>query len=123
MPRKKPLAPFEKGDGTIFYGMKGIISYGLSTATLYDTSGVLVKKFTAKSSPVENHYGNFINAVTSRDTSSLNASVEDAHYSAGLCHVGSISHRLGSKLSDNDILEELEKIECEDNLKDTFLRT
>ncbi len=121
--KTKPLAPFEKGDGTIFYGTKGIITYGLSTATLYDTKGKFVRKFTTKSSPFENHYGNFINAIKNRDSSKLNATAEESNYSAGLCHVGSISHRMGTKTSDSEILKKLAKIDCSDDLEKTFLRT
>ncbi|MDA7978603.1 MAG: Gfo/Idh/MocA family oxidoreductase [Pirellulales bacterium] len=41
-------------------------------------------------------YGSFLNAVRKQDPDMVNANVEDAHYSAALCHLGNISYRLGS---------------------------
>jgi predicted dehydrogenase len=41
------------------------------------------------------HFGNFIECVRSRDTSKLHAEIGVGHVSAGLCHLGHISHRLG----------------------------
>ncbi|HSQ58497.1 MAG TPA: Gfo/Idh/MocA family oxidoreductase, partial [Gemmata sp.] len=58
-----------------------------------------------------NHFANFIDCVRSRDLSKLHADIEIGHLSAGLCHLGNISYRLGStspydpklgKLSGND---------------------
>ena len=58
-----------------------------------------------------NHFANFIDCVRSRDLSKLHADIEIGHLSAGLCHLGNISYRLGStspydpklgKLSAND---------------------
>lgn len=42
-------------------------------------------------------FGSFISAVRSRDEKLVNASVEDAHYSSALCHLGNISYRLGKE--------------------------
>jgi hypothetical protein len=41
------------------------------------------------------HFANFIACVRARDASKLNADIEVGHYSAGLCHLGNISYRLG----------------------------
>ncbi len=41
------------------------------------------------------HYGNFLDAVRSRDAKLLHADVEEGHRSAALCHLGLISARLG----------------------------
>ncbi len=44
-------------------------------------------------------YGSFVNAVREKNPDKVNASVEDAHYSAALCHLGNISYRVGSGTS------------------------
>ncbi len=53
--------------------------------------------------PVEmgpgNQFENFIHAVRTRDRSSLHADITEAHPSAGLCHLGNISYRLGEQVS------------------------
>jgi predicted dehydrogenase len=41
------------------------------------------------------HFANFIDCVRTRDVSKLHADIEVGHYSAGLCHLGNISYRLG----------------------------
>ena len=43
-----------------------------------------------------NHFGNFVDCVRSRDGAALHADIEVGHYSAGLCHLGNISYRLGT---------------------------
>ena len=44
------------------------------------------------------HLKNFIEAVRSRKPEVLNADVEEAHYSATLCHMANIATRVGRKL-------------------------
>lgn len=41
-------------------------------------------------------WGSFVNAVREKNPDKVNGSVEDAHYSSALCHLGNISYRLGS---------------------------
>lgn len=41
------------------------------------------------------HFANFIECVRSRDGAKLHADIEVGHVSAGLCHLGNISYRLG----------------------------
>jgi len=43
-------------------------------------------------------FGNFIAAVRSRKESDLDAPVLEAHHSSALCHLGNMSHRLGTKV-------------------------
>ncbi|VTR93853.1 nadh-dependent dehydrogenase : NADH-dependent dehydrogenase OS=uncultured planctomycete GN=HGMM_F22C11C05 PE=4 SV=1: GFO_IDH_MocA [Gemmata massiliana] len=45
------------------------------------------------------HFTNFIDCVRSRDTAKLHADIEVGHVSAGLCHLGNISYRLGKASS------------------------
>lgn len=42
-------------------------------------------------------FGSFIRAMRSRKLEDVNATVEDAHYSSALCHLGNISYRLGKQ--------------------------
>jgi predicted dehydrogenase len=42
------------------------------------------------------HFSTVIACVRSRDASKVHAEIEVGHYSAGLCHLGNISHRLGT---------------------------
>jgi predicted dehydrogenase len=44
------------------------------------------------------HMQNFLDAVKSRNPKDLHDGVDNAHYSAGLCHLANISYRTGRKL-------------------------
>ena len=44
-----------------------------------------------------NHFANFIDCVRSRDLTKLHADIAVGHVSAGLCHLGNISYRLGKE--------------------------
>jgi hypothetical protein len=43
-------------------------------------------------------FGSFINCVRSRKVEEVNGEIEQAHYSAALCHLGNISYRLGREV-------------------------
>jgi predicted dehydrogenase len=73
-------------------------------AVVYDKQGKEIKKFEG----AENHYHNFAKAVRSRNAKDLNADILEGHISSGLCHTGNISYRLGKKLSQDEIREEIE---------------
>ncbi|MDG2201743.1 MAG: Gfo/Idh/MocA family oxidoreductase [Phycisphaerales bacterium] len=51
------------------------------------------------------HFANFIEAVRSRETNGLNAGILEGVRSSELCHLGNISHRLGSTASLETALE------------------
>ena len=51
------------------------------------------------------HYGNFLQAVRSRDAKSLNADIEEGHLSSAYCHLGNIAYKLGRKLHINPSTE------------------
>ena len=61
--------------------------------------GEAVPKVPAERRRGGDHFANFVECVRSRDTSKLNAEIEVGHYSAGLCHLGNISYRLGKPAS------------------------
>jgi len=70
-------------------GMMVIPDY--NSATFFDKQGKEVKKFAGSSS----HYQNFIDAVRSRNSASLNGEVLQGHLSSALCHTGNVSYLLG----------------------------
>ena len=65
-----------------------------TSAEAYENNGELIRKFEG----VRDHFENFIRAVRSRKPSDLTADILEGHLSAGLCHLGNISYRLGQKL-------------------------
>lgn len=58
--------------------------------------GEPVPKVAAERKRSGDHFGNFIACVRSRDTAQLHAEIEEGHVSSGLCHLGHISHKLGT---------------------------
>ncbi len=46
-----------------------------------------------------NHFVNFLDCVRSRKREDLNADILEGHLSSALCHTGSITHRLGTKMT------------------------
>ncbi|MFH1739403.1 MAG: Gfo/Idh/MocA family oxidoreductase [bacterium] len=52
-----------------------------------------------------NHFANFIKAVRSRKREDLNAEIEQGHYSAALCHLGMIAHRVKRQLNFDPVKE------------------
>ena len=56
--------------------------------------------------PEVNHYENFIQAVRSRDRTTLNAEIEETRLSTALCHLGNIAYRVGHELRFDPLGEE-----------------
>jgi predicted dehydrogenase len=83
----------------------------------YDNQGTLIRKFENTGSV--DPQSNFIQAVRSRKTADLKTDIEEGHLSTALCHLGNISHRLGTAaepaamlealMGDNDALEAFER--------------
>lgn len=71
-----------------------LVTSNYKQAAAYDKNGTEIKKFEGEG----NHFENFIKAVRSRKHSDLTGDILEGHISAGLCHMGNISHRVG-KLS------------------------
>lgn len=82
--------------GDIIYGTQGYIvftsNYGKATA--FDNDGKVMMDFTGGG----DHFGNFIEAVKSNNSSKLNAPVVEGHLSSALCHLGNISYQLGNSV-------------------------
>ena len=80
--------------GNILHFEEGIIAGG----KFYPKGkgdGEAVPKVPVEAKISGNHFGNFVDCVRSRDGAALHADIEVGHYSAGLCHLGNISYRLG----------------------------
>ena len=71
----------------------------------YDNQGKKIKQF--KRSGGAGHHENFIKAVRSRNIGDLNADVLEGHLSSALCHLGNISHRLGTEANRRQILDRI----------------
>ena len=102
--------------GVIFYGTKGYVVMTAYTAgAAFDLDGNLVKKFSGD----EDHFGNFISAVKSRNPEELASDIEEGHYSSALCHLGNISLNLGDLVTGE---EAKERFKSNSELEDTFKR-
>ncbi len=66
-----------------------------SSARVIDRSGREIRKWQG----AQNHFQNFIDAVRSRDASTLTGTVEGGHLSSALCHLGNISFMRGEEVS------------------------
>jgi hypothetical protein len=106
--------------GAVFTGSEGHVGMTAGSSAFFDPSGQLIEKLPGEP---EDHFGNFIEGVRSRDRSHLNAEILGGHLSAGLCHLGNISYCLGEEASAKEILAELESRKLRDDWGDTFERT
>lgn len=93
--------------GVIFYGSEGyaVSTSNYSTTAVFDNDGQMVKKFTGGG--MQDHFNNFVDAVRSREVEDLTADVAEGHISAALCHLGTISYRLGAKIGPKEAEERL----------------
>lgn len=92
------------GVGVIFYGSDAdLVCDSYNGGFVVDKKGMPTgKKFGGGGD--ENHFGNFIRAVRSRDIKDLNADILEGHLSSALCHLGNISYRLGSPTTVKDMI-------------------
>jgi len=90
------------GVGNIFYGSEGYMTIsGYSSFKTYLGPKREPGPKGSAGDPLNRHFANFIQAVRSRDASTLAAPVETAHASSALAHLGNISYRLGRQLEFN----------------------
>ena len=80
--------------GNIVHGENGVvrISNSYSWADFLDNDGNMVQEWKGGG----DHFANFVEAVRADDPALLNASIQDGHLSSAFCHLGILSHRLGS---------------------------
>lgn len=108
------VAVFDYGDAKLVFEVRGLKAERKVTNEFYTTEGMLTaNKFYPRgktqgeslaSVEVEmgpgggNHFGNFIEAVRSRNQDDLNSDITEGHYSSALCHLANISYRLGEQV-------------------------
>ncbi len=90
--------------GVIVQCEKGYVVAGNSyhDAFAYDNQGQLIKGWKNREL---SHCTNWLNAVAARNSSLLNAEIQEGHLSSSLCFMGSISHRLGAEKRAGEIAE------------------
>jgi hypothetical protein len=77
------------------------------SATAFESDGREIKHWEIPDTALPKHIGNFLSAVAANDSSRLNADIHEGHLSSSLCHLGSISHRLGKRAPAGEIMEQV----------------
>jgi predicted dehydrogenase len=96
--------PFSGGNviGNLFYGSEGYMALDLEGFKVFKGEDHKLVMDQKHKEPVQwdpsPHAANFLNAVRSRNTSSLNGPIREGALSADLCHFANISYRVGRKL-------------------------
>lgn len=94
------------GVGVIFYGTEGdVVIPSYSGGVAFDPKGNEIAKFHGGGDKL--HFGNFVEAVLSRDPKKLNADILEGHRSSALCHLANISYRLGEMVTGAEAAERL----------------
>lgn len=98
--KKSPAHP-GPGSGYIVYCEGGRFEGQRGRGTAYDNNGEVIRRFSGTSG-MGAHQQNFLDAVRSRDVSSLNTDVETGHHSTGWCNLANIAFRAGSPYSERN---------------------
>jgi predicted dehydrogenase len=104
-------------DGVVFFGTEGVIAYAGKQAVRFDNDGAIQQVFEGSN---ESHIGNFVDAIRSRNRERLHADIQEGHLSSALCHLANISYRLGNPASEREIARALERVPCQDDVRETF---
>ena len=108
--------------GVIFYGTKGtLVQRSYTNCSAYDLDGNKIKDFNGGG----DHFGNFVDAVKSRNADSLNSDAFQGHLSAALAHLANISYYIGedNKVSVSEAKSILAKVKSRDDNMETLNRT
>jgi predicted dehydrogenase len=108
--------------GVIFYGTEGVLVQREYTYCIaFDLKGNTIKEFKGGG----DHFGNFVQAVRSRQAETLNSDAFQGHLSAALAHLANISYYLGekNKVTPAQAKAVLEKIKSRDDNLATLNRT
>ncbi len=82
--------------GNVWYGSEGfLVCPSYSSGVAYSNDGEVIKRFKGEG----DHFANFLSAVRSRRKEDLHADILEGHLSSAMCHLGNISHRLGTPAS------------------------
>ncbi len=108
--------------GVIFYGSDGYLVQSTYTKCVaFDSEGKETRVFEGGG----DHYGNFLDAVQSRNRDALYADCLEGHYSAAISHLGNASYYQGeqNKLSVQEARAVIESVPSLDDNTETFDRT
>jgi predicted dehydrogenase len=108
--------------GVIFYGTEGVLVQREYTYCIaFDLKGNVIKEFKGGG----DHYGNFLQAVRSRQAETLNSDAFQGHLSAAVAHLANISYYVGekNKVTPAQAKAVLEKIKSRDDNIVTLNRT
>ncbi|HYW78428.1 MAG TPA: Gfo/Idh/MocA family oxidoreductase [Thermoguttaceae bacterium] len=106
--------------GVIFYGSKGyVVLTSYTHGAAFDLDGNQIVAFDGGG----DHYGNFLDAVHSRNHEDLHADILEGHLSASLAHTGTISYRLGEEISVAGLKDAVAKLQSNDDSLETLDRT
>ena len=97
--KKSPKHP-GPGSGYIAYCEGGRLEGQRGRAAAFDKDGKKIKEF--KGNAGRDHQQNFIDAVRSRNVSSLNTDVEMGHLSTGWCNLANIAFQTGKPFTKSD---------------------
>jgi hypothetical protein len=78
-----------------------------TSAAAFDLDGREIKHWEIPDDSLGNHIRNFLAAVAANDASRLNADIHEGHLSSSLCHMGSITHRLGEPARADAIADQI----------------
>jgi predicted dehydrogenase len=106
--------------GVIFYGSEGyLVLNNYSGGAAFDPHGKLVQKFAGGG----DHFGNFIEAVRSRDDKQLHADILEGHLSCAHSHLANVSYYLGKPASVGQIRQTLSALKTHEDAADCLDRT
>ena len=99
---KSPAHP-GPGSGYIVYAEGGRFEGQRGNGTAFDKDGKVLKKFKGTGG-MGLHQANFIDAVRSRQQTSLNTDVEIGHHSTGWCNLANIAFQAGGKFNHEPLM-------------------
>ncbi len=105
--------------GYCLHGSDGyILMNGYEGGKAFDKDGKEIKTFSGGG----DHYGNFVEAVRSRDHEDLTADILEGHLSAALAHTATVSYLLGERAPVSKIKDVIGRVESLDDEMDTLDR-
>ena len=116
-----PSAPYKGiSNGVIFEGSHGYITVSQAGTFVFDRDGRQRAKVRGGR---PSHFRNFIEAIRRDRPQILRGDMREAEISAGLCHVGSIAHRIGQRASKQEIRKVLQGLQLADDHLTRFADT
>jgi hypothetical protein len=96
-------------------GGRFFIDDGGEVLAAEDAQGKILRRFEKKdarfgaawSKGDYHHFGNWLQAIRSRNRGDLSAEIHEGHLSSALCHTGMISHRIGRSLPPGEVLQRI----------------